>query len=180
MTSGSPLQLLILNSGSLSLKFALYDLDGAEIRMSGKLTRIGLMMGIRTGDLDSGVLLYLLTNNPMDVPTPGHLLNNESGLRGVLGLSHDVRELLEAAPHNPHATEAIGLFCYTAKKPGTLVAVLNELDTLVFTGGTGENAPVISPDGSRVTVRVIPANEEQIIARHTRDVLSNANQPINV
>ena len=168
----------------------------------------GLMMGTRTGDLDPGVLLYLLTSNRMDVSTLSRLLNKESGLRGVSGLSSDVRELLEAAPHNPHAAEAIDSFCYIAKRHlGALVAVLNGLDTLVFTGGIGENAPairagicsqldylgitldsernvsnapVISPDGSPVTVRVIPANEELVIARHTREVLSNVNQLINI
>lgn len=168
----------------------------------------GLMMGTRTGDLDPGVLPYLLTSNRMDASVLSHLLNNESGLRGVSGLSSDMRELLEAAPDNPHAAEAIDLFCYIAKKHlGALVAVLNGLDTLMFTGGIGENAPairagicsqldylgitldsernvsnapVISPDGSPVTVGVIPTNEELMIARHTREVLSNVNQPINV
>ena len=179
-------------------------LNGQSLDTTMGLTPTGgLMMGTRTGDLDPGVLLYLLTNDRMDASALRQLLNNESGLRGVSELSSDVRELLEAAPDNPHAADAIDLFCYIAKKHlGALVAVLNGLDTLVFTGGVGENAPairagicsrldylgvtidpvrnirnapVISPDGSRVTVRVIPTNEELMIARHTR-VLSNANQ----
>lgn len=166
----------------------------------------GLMMGTRTGDLDPGVLLYLLTNNQLNAPALSHLLNNESGLLGVSALSADMQELLEAAPANPRAAEAIRLFGYVAKKHlGALVAVLNGLDTLVFTGGIGENAPairaslcaqldyigvaidpvrnarnesVISPDNSRVTVRVIPTNEELMIARHTRNLLSTVNQRI--
>ncbi|MBC8153129.1 MAG: acetate/propionate family kinase [Bacteroidetes bacterium] len=166
----------------------------------------GLMMGARTGDLDPGVLLYLLTDRRLDAPALSHLLNNESGLLGVSALSADMQALVEAAPANPRAAEAVRLFGYVAKKHlGALVAVLNGLDTLVFTGGIGENAPairadlcaqldylgitidsvrnarnepIISPDHSRVTVRVIPTNEELMIARHTRDLLSTIDQLI--
>lgn len=174
----------------------------------------GLMMGTRSGDLDPGVLLYLLrANGSPDDSTDGHqdapglsrLLNDESGLRGVSDLSSDMTELLEQAPHCPPAAEAIELFCYLAKKQlGGLAAVLNGIDTLIFTGGIGENAPsiraaicdnldflgikldpdrnaahapIISPDGHTPVVRVMPTNEERMIARHTRQVLSTALQP---
>ncbi|MCY7355980.1 MAG: acetate/propionate family kinase [Rudanella sp.] len=175
----------------------------------------GLMMGTRSGDLDPGVLLYLLrsdggpaaavrpddsANGHLAAPGLSRLLNDESGLRGVSGISSDMAELLEQAPQSAPAAEAIELFCYLAKKQlGGLVAVLNGLDTLVFTGGIGENAPairagicaqldflgialdaqrnadnaaVISPEGHTPVVRVIPTNEELMIARHTRQILA--------
>ncbi len=162
----------------------------------------GLMMGSRTGDLDPGVLLYLLANGHADATSLTRLLNDESGLFGVSGISPDMAELLEAAPRSVPAAEAIELFCYLARKQlGGLAAVLNGLDTLVFTGGIGENAPairaaicadldylglaldparnaanaaVISPEGHRPVVRVIATNEELMIARHTRQELQEA------
>jgi acetate kinase len=161
----------------------------------------GLMMGTRTGDLDPGAVLYLLRNKHLDTEMLSQLLNHESGLQGVSGLSSDMQELLDNAAHCPPAANAIELFCYLAKKQlGALVAVLNGVDTLIFTGGIGENAPeiranicaeldffgivldpkrnaenepIISPDNSRATVRVIPTNEELMIFRHARDVLLN-------
>ncbi|WP_046578596.1 acetate/propionate family kinase [Spirosoma radiotolerans] len=160
----------------------------------------GLMMGTRSGDLDPGVLLYLLTNKQMEASALSHLLNDESGLRGVSGLSSDMQELLQQAPHNQAAAQAIDLFCYQARKQmGAMLTVLNGLDTLVFTGGMGEQAPairtqicaqldylgivldpdrnaasaaVISPEGHLPVVRIIPTNEEIMIARHTRQFLA--------
>ena len=164
----------------------------------------GLMMGTRSGDLDPGVLLYLLRNKQMNATSLSHLLNAESGLRGVSGLSSDMQELLKQEAHSQAAAQAIDLFCYLAKKQiGALATVLNGLDTLVFTGGIGENAPairaricdqleflgitldpernktnaaVISPDGHTPVVRIIPTNEEIMIARHTWQLLT-LNQP---
>lgn len=162
----------------------------------------GLMMGTRPGDLDPGVLLYLLTNHQLDAPALSHLLNDESGLRGVSGISADMQTLLGRAAQSPPAAEAIDLFCYLARKQlGALITVLNGLDTLVFTGGIGErapgiragicanleymglmldparnaaSAPVISPDGHQPVVRVIATNEERMIARHTQLLLGLA------
>lgn len=159
----------------------------------------GLMMGTRTGDLDPGVLLYLLNHRGIDRSKLTHLLNDESGLLGVSGRSADMQELLQHEAYEPAAAEAIALFCYLAvKQLGALVTVLNGLDTLVFTGGIGENAPtiraricerlaylgitldpvrnqgheaIISPVGHGPVVRVIPTDEEIMIARYTRQVL---------
>ncbi len=160
----------------------------------------GLMMSTRSGDLDPGVLLYLLARKQMSISELSHLLQEESGLLGVSGISSDMHQLLQQEPRNPAAAEAVNLFCYIAlKQLGGLVAVLNGLDTLVFTGGIGEQAPairsricdqlgylgvtldsqrnagnetIISPEGHTPVVRVIPTNEEWVIARHTRKLLS--------
>ncbi|AUD07419.1 acetate/propionate family kinase [Spirosoma pollinicola] len=167
----------------------------------------GLMMGTRSGDLDPGVLLYLLAHGYADAAALSHLLNDESGLTGVSDISSDMEELLEQVPHSPHAAEAIDLFCYLARKQlGGLIMVLNGLDTLVFTGGIGENSPairaaicknldffgividpqrneanaeIISPEGHKPEVRVIPTNEERMIACHTRQVLMATTQPVS-
>ena len=153
----------------------------------------GLMMGTRTGNLDPGVLLYLMENHNLDAQALTRLLYKESGLLGVSGISQDMRALLES--RLPEAREAIDLFCYRAvREIGSLAAALGGLDALVFTGGIGERAaPIreqiclplrwlglefdaeanasgndrISGDGSRVAACVIPTNEEWIIARHT-------------
>jgi acetate kinase len=124
------------------------------------------------------------------------LVNYEVGLFGTSGISSDMKTLLEARYRDPAAAQAVELFCYHARKHiGALAAVLGGLDTLVFTGGIGENAaPVrqevcaplaylgirldphrnaahadpISSSGSSCTVRVIPTNEDLMIARHTK------------
>lgn len=159
----------------------------------------GLMMGTRVGDLDPGVLLHLLRAGHPNPQALSDLLNKQSGLLGVSGTSGDMRDLLGREASDPRAAEAIALFCYSARKHlGALVAVLGGLDTLVFTGGIGEaaapvraricagfdflgvaldprrneaHAPVVSPDGGPVTVRVIPTDEDLVIARHTARIV---------
>jgi acetate kinase len=158
----------------------------------------GLMMGTRTGDLDPGVLLYLLAERKMTPTALNELVNRQAGLLGVSGIGADMRDLLEREATDGHAADAVGLFCYQAKKYlGALATVLGGLDTLVFTGGIGEHAasvrlricegleflgiridprrnethePVISPEGSSATVRVMRTDEDLMIARHTRDL----------
>jgi acetate kinase len=155
----------------------------------------GLMMSTRSGDLDPGVLLYLLESRGLDPYALSRLVNQESGLLGASGSSPDMEDLLTRESADPLAAEAVALFCYQARKfLGALAAALGGLDTLVFTAGIGENAPVIraricngleylgmrvdaernqkhapiiSTDESRVVVRVIPTDEDLIIARHT-------------
>jgi acetate kinase len=161
----------------------------------------GLVMSTRSGDLDPGVVLYLLQERGMKASSVNDMLNQYSGLLGVSGVSSDMKDLLEKEHENPQAAEAIQLFCYQAKKfLGAFVAVLGGLDTLVFTAGIGENAPairericdglqsfgiqldrdrnqanapVISSEGAPVTVRVMKTDEELMIARHTYDVISS-------
>ena len=101
----------------------------------------GLMMGTRTGNLDPGVLLYLMDHLQMDSQALARLLYRESGLLGVSGISQDMRNLLSAATTRLEAREAIDLFCYRAQREiGSLTAALGGLDALVFTGGIGEHA----------------------------------------
>jgi acetate kinase len=159
----------------------------------------GVMMGTRSGDLDPGVLLHLMRAKGYDAGQLDALVNRQAGLLGVSGLSPDMKTLLEQREREPHAAQAVELFCYQLRKSiGALTAVLGGLDTLVFTGGIGEratpvrwevcrglaylgidvdpqknavHADVISTPGSACTVRVIPTNEDLMIARHTRTLL---------
>jgi acetate kinase len=155
----------------------------------------GLVMGTRSGDLDPGVLIHLLRSQESGSDVLVDLVNREAGLLGVSGTSADMRDLLAREEDDPHAAEAIDLFCYQAKKfLGALAAALGGLDTLVFAGGIGEHsapvrwriceglaflgirldqdrnaahAPVISREDGAVTVRVVRTDENLMIARHT-------------
>ena len=148
----------------------------------------GLVMGTRTGDLDPGVLVYLMRQEGLTVEQVNELVNRQSGLLGVSGTSSDMRDLLARQADDPRAADAVALFCYQARKwIGALAAVLGGLDTLVFAGGIGENAAevraricdgldfvgiqitaarnaanaaVTSPDGARCVVRVMKTDEE--------------------
>ncbi|HEX7289129.1 MAG TPA: acetate/propionate family kinase, partial [Candidatus Angelobacter sp.] len=154
----------------------------------------GFMMGTRAGDLDPGILLYLLRQG-WNTQQLADLLDHESGLLGVSGISSDMKTLLESRDANTQAAQAIEMFCYQIRKfIGAYASVLNGLDTLVFTGGIGEraaavraeicagldylglsldaaanscNAAVISSPGSRCVVRVVETDEDLMIARHT-------------
>ena len=159
----------------------------------------GLPMGTRCGNIDPGVLIYLMRQKGMDADAIEKLLYNKSGLLGVSGVSNDMRALLEGA--DPHAAEAVELFCFRiAKETGALSASMGGIDALVFTAGIGErSAPVrqrvgdklawlgveidpaaneanratISTPGSRIPVYVIPTDEERMIALHTQEVLGH-------
>ena len=160
-------------------------------------------MSARSGDIDPGVLLYLLGPGKMPVNEMDTLLNKESGLLGVSGTSGDMRVLLEKMHQDDRAAEALDMFCYRAKKYiGAYAAVLGGLDALVFAGGIGENAPVvrkqicdgleflgirldasrneanaglISHPESSVRVRVIKTNEDLMIVRHVLSALGWTN-----
>jgi acetate kinase len=159
----------------------------------------GLVMGTRSGDLDPGVPLFLLEERGMSPTEVSDLLNKQAGLLGVSGTSADMRDLLDREPDDGHAAEAVALFCYQAKKfLGALAAALGGLDALVFTGGIGEHsatvrervcegleflgiridpernaahAPVISSDDASVTVRIVPTDEDLMVAQHTRRLI---------
>lgn len=106
----------------------------------------GLVMGTRAGDLDPAVVSFLVRHHPMAVADVERLLNEASGLRGVSGLSHDMRQVLHAAEHehNAPAELAIALFCYRVRKYiGAYLAVLGGADALIFGGGIGERAASI-------------------------------------
>jgi acetate kinase len=153
----------------------------------------GLVMSTRTGDLDPGLVYYLARAERMTAPRFQRMVNHESGLLGVSGTSSDLRDLLAREARDARAAEAVALFCYQAKKwIGSFAAALGGLDTLVFAGGIGENAPlirdricdglgflgvalhrernatnapVVSTDAGRVKVRVIRTDEELMIAK---------------
>ena len=159
----------------------------------------GLVMGTRTGDLDPGLVSFLAHSERMTAPQFHQMINHESGLLGVSEISADMRDLLAREADDVRAAEAVALFCYQAKKwVGAFTAALGGLDTLVFSAGIGErsasirsricqgldflgvelhdgrnaaHAQVISAESSRVTVRVIPTNEELMIARSAARVL---------
>ncbi|VTS04484.1 acetate/propionate family kinase [Tuwongella immobilis] len=159
----------------------------------------GLMMGSRPGEIDPGVILHLLRSEPLDPDGLAEILQHHSGLKGVSGISSDMAELLALEATEAHAAEAVALFVYTAKKAiGALAAVLDGIDGIVFTGGIGENSPIIrerildglaylgvmldatrnhgqaavlSPEGHRPVIRRIVANEEAIIAQQTAEKL---------
>jgi len=162
----------------------------------------GLIMGTRCGDLDPGLVLYLMKEKGLSAEDFNTLVNKKSGLLGLSGLSADMRDLFKQEKQDPAAADAIACFCQAARKfTGGLAAEMGGLDALVFTAGIGEHsAPVrericaglgflgveldpaaneahagtISTPGSRVAVRVIPTNEELMIARHTAGVLEHS------
>jgi acetate kinase len=161
----------------------------------------GFMMGTRSGDLDPGVILFLLTGKGYDADAIDRIVNREAGLLGVSGSSPDMKTLLERRERDPNAGLAVEMFCYQVRKQiGSFASVLGGLDTLAFTGGIGERAaPVrreicqglrflgiaIDPDRndrnedtistreSGCVVRVIPTKEDLVIARHTRAVVTS-------
>lgn len=175
-------------------------LEGCSIDTTMALTpAAGLMMGTRSGDMDPGLISFLLRSEQTGAAHFDRMVNHESGLLGVSQTSSDMRDLLAREADDVRAAEAVAMFCYQAKKwIGAYAAALGGLDTLVFAGGIGENAepvrarictgldflgieldesrnaahaPVISSDASRVTVRVIRTDEELMIARSVRRVL---------
>ncbi|MDY3553139.1 acetate/propionate family kinase [Gemmata sp. JC717] len=159
----------------------------------------GLMMGTRSGDLDPGVLVHLMRSEGLGAEQIDALINRESGLRGLSGTSSDLRFLLANEDKDPRAAEAVAVYCYQVRKwIGAMAAALGGLDTLVFSGGIGENAPeiraricaglsffgvqlatqanaagapVVSARIAPVVVRVIPTDEELTIARAAQRLL---------
>jgi acetate kinase len=174
--------------------------DGKSMDTSmGFTPTAGLVMSTRSGDLDPGLAPYLARTEHMTIKQFYEMVNYASGLLGISETSSDMRDLLAQEAHDIRAAEAVALFCYQAKKwIGAFAAALGGLDTLVFAGGIGENAPlvraricdglgflgialgesrnaetagVISADASRVTVRVIPTDEDLMIARSVDRIL---------
>jgi len=192
-------RLIIAHLGNGASMAAVRDGVGVDTTM-GLTPAGGLMMGTRSGDLDPGVLVYLLREKGRSPSTVDYLVNQRSGLIGVSGITSDMRDLLRMESTEPHAAEAIALYCYQAKKHlGALAAVLGGLDAVVFTGGVGAGSPEIrsricqgleflgvrldpernragagriSPDQAPVAVFAMKTDEERIIAQHTYRVLS--------
>jgi len=165
----------------------------------------GLLMGTRSGDIDPAVVLYIMSREELTMQQGNTLLNKHSGLLGISGISSDMRDLEEERENgNKMAALAIDIFCYRIKKYiGAYFASLGGADTIVFTGGIGENsslirklslsnleclginiddeknesnskeATIISKNNSKVTVFVIPTNEELVIAKETMKFIDN-------
>lgn len=160
----------------------------------------GLVMGTRPGDLDPGAILFLLKEGNLSYGELDQLLSEQSGLKALAG-TNDVQRLLTDEAKDPKAKDALTLFCYTAKKfIGALASAMGGLDILVFTGGIGENSPVIrericedmeflgielhqpsnhhnneiiSSAQGTVQVRVLATDEEWMIAHHSRNFIDN-------
>jgi acetate kinase len=168
--------------------------DGRSVDTSmGFTPASGTMMSTRSGDLDPGLSHYLAQTQQMSAASFQRMVNHASGLLGVSEISSDMRDLLALEKTDERAAEAIALYCYQAKKwIGAFSAALGGVDTLVFAGGIGENAPlirericagleflgieldatrntesanVISAEAARVKVRVIRTDEEMMLAR---------------
>jgi len=177
--------------------------DGKSVDTSMSFTpTAGVPMSTRTGDLDPGLVSYLARTEKMSAKQFNDMVNFQSGLLGISETSSDMRDLLKHETQDVRAAEAVALFCYQVKKwIGAFTAALGGIETLVFAGGIGENAPavrtricdglgfigieleekdnaansgVISAASSRVVVRVIHTDEEQIIAMTVCQVLGLA------
>jgi acetate kinase len=183
-------RVILAHLGSGASMAAVKDGKSQDTSM-GFTPAAGLVMGSRTGDLDPGVSGFLARREGMSAARFQDMVNRESGLLGISGTSADMRDLLGRESRDARAAEAVELFCYQARKwIGAYAAALGGIDTLVFAGGIGENAPVIRAricdglgflgvrlDGrrnnanlplisrGRVSVRVIPTDEELMIAR---------------
>lgn len=174
--------------------------DGKSIDTSmGFTPTAGFPMSTRSGDLDPGLVSYLAHTEQMTTAQFHQMVNHESGLLGVSEISSDIRDLLEQEASDVRAADALALFCYQAKKwIGSFTAALGGLDTLVFAGGIGENAPLIrericdglgflgielnrkrnaehaqliSSDAGRVRVRIIRTDEALMIARSVTQII---------
>jgi acetate kinase len=174
--------------------------DGRPVDTTMGFTPLGgVVMGTRTGDIDPGVLVHLMRTQGLDADGLERLISHESGLAGISGRTADVKELLAREADEPDCQLAVTVYCYEIRKRvGSYAAALGGLDVLVFSGGIGEHAPsirgrvcgglefagvkldpalnaanakVISTGDSPVVVRMIPANEELVMAEAAHTVL---------
>jgi acetate kinase len=192
-------RIILAHLGNGASMAAVHEGRGIDTSM-GLTPAAGLTMSTRSGDLDPGLVSFLARTEQMTIAQFDRLVNHESGLLGVSEVSSDMRELLARETGDTRAAEAVDHFCYQARKwVGAFAAALGGLDTLVFSAGIGEHstpvrariceglgflgieldparnaahAAVISTDASRVSVRVIPTNEELMIARSTARLLN--------
>lgn len=183
-------RIIVAHLGNGASMCAMRDLKSVATTM-GFSTLDGLMMGTRSGALDAGAVLHLLEQEKLNIQEVTDLLYKHSGLKGVSGISADLRELEKS--ESPQAQKAIALFAYlAAKQLGGLIMALGGMDALVFTAGIGEHSALmrneicnyirwlgvevdvqenacharrISTEKSAIAVYVIPTNEEQVIAQ---------------
>jgi acetate kinase len=180
--------------------------DGQSIDTSMGLTPSGgVIMGTRSGDLDPGILIYLMREKKFDAAAMEDMIDHRSGLTGISGVGSDMRRLHEVASSNPDARLAVEMFCYSVRKQiAAMIAVLDGIDMVVFTGGIGENdgevrASIchglswagiklddarnvgancsINDPASRVLVHVLASQEDEQIARHSRALCRDRRLP---
>jgi acetate kinase len=196
--ASAPARIIVAHLGNGASMVAVRDGRSIDTTM-GFTPAGGFMMGTRSGDLDPGILVYLLKEKGYDAEGIDRLVNHESGLTGVSASTSDMKTLLQQRDSDAFAREAIEMFCYQLSKSiGALDAALGGMDLLIFTGGIGEksaeiraqvlaplahlgiqidpvsnrtHAETISSADSRCIVRVIPTNEDLMIARHTNRLL---------
>jgi acetate kinase len=196
-------RVVVAHLGSGASMCALHAGTSVESTM-GFTALDGLPMGTRPGQLDAGIVLYLLTEKGMGAKEIERLFYYDSGLKGLSGISNDVRDLL--ASSDPRAKFALDYFVYRISLfTGMLAAAMGGIDGLVFTAGVGENSPIIreavakrlawlgleldpeanakgtgriSASRSRIACYVIPTDEELMIARHTLGVLRAKAEPL--
>ena len=203
--NGLPNRLVIAHLGNGASVTAVKG--GKSIDTSMGLTPTGgVIMGTRSGDLDPGVLVYLMREKKFDAAMLEELVDRRSGLLGISGVGSDMRHLHEAASSNPDARLAIQMFCYSVRKQvAAMIAALDGVDLVVFTGGIGEhdaearaaicgglswigvrldearnrsaNNPINDP-ASRCSVRVLASQEDEQIARHTWELFPKESSPI--
>ena len=202
---GKPVEELKLVSCHMGNGSSICAIDGGKSvdTSMGFTPLVGLPMGTRCGDLDPGVMQFIMNKYGMDIDAMLGVLNKKSGVLGVSGVSSDFRDLETAADEgNERARLALDMFDYwVAKVVGSYVAAMNGVDAIIFTAGVGENASttragickyltylgcevdpeanskrgsdtLISTADSKVQLWVIPTNEELVIARDTRDIVS--------
>lgn len=181
--------------------------DGISIDTTMGFTPLeGLVMGTRCGDIDPALVLYIMENEHLSTKDVDNLLNKQSGLRGLSGISNDMREIEEKAEAgDERAKLALNIFSRRIKKyVGAYAAIMGGLDVIIFTAGIGENSPIIRANitggleflgiyidkernsknetiisTGKVKVMVIPTNEELVIAQDTRRIIEEKNLPQN-
>ena len=181
----TPHRLLICHLGSGASLCAVRDGRSVDTTM-GFTPLEGLMMGSRSGSFDPGIIVYLLRHRGYTAEQLDEILNRESGLLGISGVSSDIREVLKQADQgDARARLALDIYIHRlTREAGSMIAVLGGLDALVFTGGVGENcAPVrdalcaqLGFLGSNLRVLVIHADEESEVARECHQLIKAADE----
>ncbi|MFD2288046.1 acetate/propionate family kinase [Pedobacter petrophilus] len=194
-------KMIIAHLGIGSSMTSVSDCKGFDTTM-GISPLGGMMMSTRSGDLDPGAILFILKNNDITVEELEVILSRQSGLKAISGIA-DLQEIIKYAGEDAKSKLALDMFCYQAVKSiGALAAGMGGLDMLIFTGGIGEHSSlireqictglafmgirldrslnhqsnrIISHRDSGVNVRIIPTNEEWMIASHTKNLLQTQN-----
>jgi acetate kinase len=200
----SKLKIITCHMGNGSSMAAIKN--GKSIDTSMGFTPLeGLIMGTRSGDTDIGILTFIMDKEEIGIAAVNTLINKQSGMLGITGISSDMREIEDAATKDENHRARLGLdmFIYRAKKYiGAYIAAMSGVDLLIFSGGIGENSPMIreaicgslefmglefdfkkneglqskeatiSKPGSQITVMVIPTNEELVIAEDTMRIVT--------